>query len=276
MIVRAALAWLAVVLVVSGCATGAEPPFDLTTAMVSDETTGQLFVSAPDAEGSWPVVVMLHGIGGDPHEMDRLATTVAEQGNVVFNMAWDPAGDLMDVVCGYRYAESIAARYGGNPEHVAAVGYSAGAVVALLGATSTEPEVPVSDMQLCSLVDGRVSPPAQSGVVLPAVLVMIAPCMFEYEGQSFRTEPQDGNTDLQITVVSGENDTVCEPWQQRDGVELLRDAGREARLVSVPAADHLALVYNDIVDGQQDIVPDSPAGQRTTQTIVDTIASAHW
>ena len=100
--------------------------------------------------------------------------------------------------------------------------------------------------------------------------------MFEYGGQSFQTEPQGGNTDLQITVISGENDTVCEPWQQRDGVELFRDAGYEARLVSVPAADHPALVYNDMVDGQQDIVPDSPAGQRVTQTIVDTIASAHW
>lgn len=58
--------------------------------------------------------------------------------------------------------------------------------------------------------------------------------MFEYEGQSFQTEPQGGNTDLQITVVSGESDTVCEPWQQRDGVERLRDAGYQARLVSVP------------------------------------------
>ena len=150
------------------------------------------------------------------------------------------------------------------------------AFVALLGATSTEPHVPASGMQLCSLVDGRVSPPAQPGVVLPAVLVMIAPCMFEYEHQSVQTEPQGGNTDLQITVISGENDTVCEPWQQRDGVELLRDAGYQTRLVSVPAADHRTLVYHDTVDGQEDIVADSPAGQRVTQTIVDTIASADW
>ena len=219
---------------------------------------------------------MLHGIGGDPHELDRLAATVAEQGNVVFNIAWDPAGDLTDIDCGYRYSESIAARYGGDPEHVAAVGYSAGATVALLGATSTEPHVPASDMQMCSLVDGRISPPAQPGVILPAVLVMIAPCMFEHEHQSFQTEPQGGNTDLQITVISGEDDTVCEPWQQRDGVELLRDAGYQTRLVSVPAADHLTLVYQDLVDGHQDIVPDSRAGQRVTQTIVDTIASAEW
>ena len=136
MMLRTALPWLVVAIVISSCARGAGSPSGLTTAGVSDETTGQILVTAPDAGGPWPVVVMLHGVGGDPHELDRLATTVAEQGNVVFNMAWNPTGDLSDVDCGYRYAESIAPRYGGDPDHVAAVGYSAGATVALLGATS--------------------------------------------------------------------------------------------------------------------------------------------
>ena len=55
--------------------------------------------------------------------------------------------------------------------------------------------------------------------------MLIAPCLFESEEQSFRVEPSGGNTDLQITIVSAEDDTVCEPWQQQDAVELLQRVG---------------------------------------------------
>jgi hypothetical protein len=80
MILRAALPWLVLAIVVSSCAApGTGPPFDLTTAVVSDETTGQIFVSAPDADGPWPVVVMLHGTGGNPHELDRADSPDADR-----------------------------------------------------------------------------------------------------------------------------------------------------------------------------------------------------
>jgi hypothetical protein len=67
MILRTALPWLLGALIVSSCAApGPGPPFDLTTAVVSDDTTGQIFVSAPDADGPWPFVVMRTGPAAIP------------------------------------------------------------------------------------------------------------------------------------------------------------------------------------------------------------------
>jgi poly(3-hydroxybutyrate) depolymerase len=55
-----------------------------TTAVVSDETTQDILVFAPEAEGSWPVVVALHGVGGTGKDMAEIATRLAREGVVVF------------------------------------------------------------------------------------------------------------------------------------------------------------------------------------------------
>jgi hypothetical protein len=124
-------------------------------------------------------------------------------------------------------------------------------------------------------VDGNLTPPDHPARS-PDVLVLIAPCLFEYQGQSFTVEPSGGNTDLQITIVSADEDTTCEPWQQRDAVELLQRAGYDATLVSVPDADHLSIVYRGGVDGEPVTDPNFTAGQHTTQAILDAIAAAPW
>jgi predicted esterase len=230
---------------------------------------------APDAEGVRPVVYLLHGIGGSRSDMEPLGRTVAEQGYVVFALDWDENRDpYRDVACGYHYGQSIAAEHGGDANRPVAVGYSQGATYALLGATSPEMGAHVDTFDPCSVERGKIVAPI--GQVLPNVLVLIAPCLFEYQGKSVTPDLAGGNTDLRITVVSGENDTVCEPWQQEEAVTFLQKAGYDTRLVSVPSADHHALVYQEMADDRPVPRPDSPAGRRTTRAILDAIEAAGW
>jgi len=112
----------------------------VTSEVVSREATKDMLVFSPDAEGSWPVIVAFHGVGGDPKDMAEIATRLAREGNVVFAPTYgtdiatqegvDQAG--MDAECGYRLARSIAADYGGDlTQPVTFVGWSLGASAAL-------------------------------------------------------------------------------------------------------------------------------------------------
>jgi poly(3-hydroxybutyrate) depolymerase len=107
-------------LVGAGCGGGrAQPPFDVVSTVASHETTGQITVLEPQADGPWPVVYMLHGIGGNRQEMEQLGRTVAEQGNVVFTLDWDARQGmdavLFDLACSYNYGQSVAPDHGGDP-----------------------------------------------------------------------------------------------------------------------------------------------------------------
>jgi poly(3-hydroxybutyrate) depolymerase len=53
------------VLVAAACGDGdsGDGGLDVTSDTVSHATTQDILVFAPDAEGSWPVVVVMHGVG---------------------------------------------------------------------------------------------------------------------------------------------------------------------------------------------------------------------
>ena len=63
-------------LLLSSCSdSGSEDGgFQVTSEVVSHEATKDMLVFAPDAEGSWPVIVAFHGIGGTPEDMAEIAT----------------------------------------------------------------------------------------------------------------------------------------------------------------------------------------------------------
>jgi poly(3-hydroxybutyrate) depolymerase len=84
--------------------------FRVTSEVVSQGTTKDMLVFAPDAEGRrWPVVVAFHGVGGNPDDMAEIATRLAREGAVVFAPSYgtdittqegvDQAG--VDAECGY-------------------------------------------------------------------------------------------------------------------------------------------------------------------------------
>ena len=66
------------------CGGGGGKGLAVTSGIVSDSTTSNLRVVAPDGEGHWPVVVALHGFGGTGQDMVELATRLAQAGVVVF------------------------------------------------------------------------------------------------------------------------------------------------------------------------------------------------
>jgi acetyl esterase/lipase len=114
------IAFLAMVVLAAGCGAGvdAEPPFEVSSAVISHETTQDISVWAPEADGSWPVVYALHGIGGSRQDLAETAMALARQGVVVFAADYrsaTPEHWEQDAECGYRYALSIAEEYGGGP-----------------------------------------------------------------------------------------------------------------------------------------------------------------
>jgi dienelactone hydrolase len=95
----------------------------------------------PLEQGSWPVVIFLHGFMAkkEGHEKESLA--IAEAGAVVFTPNWPTwISDLAEkedgkgyremhevIACAIRFARQNAKAYGGDPSHVTLVGFSMGA-----------------------------------------------------------------------------------------------------------------------------------------------------
>jgi len=137
----------------------AAPPFSVevtsdvayTLSLQPDVPGQRLDVYAPAAPGSWPVVVFVHGYHACKEGHEKLSRAIAQQGAVVYTIEWrirlpvvavneDGKGfrEMHETVaCAIRFARATAAQYGGNPDRVTLVGFSAGAWIggylALLG-----------------------------------------------------------------------------------------------------------------------------------------------
>jgi hypothetical protein len=139
-----------------GCGTGSdanelEVHRDLD---VSGVTVTDVF-APPDGE-DLPVVVILHGTGGDREVMEPLARAVAEEGAVVYVPSWpviDPSAEIPAdgepfrlqaeaVVCALRFARRTAAEFGGDPDELTLLGHSGGATAGARVALVDEPPWP--------------------------------------------------------------------------------------------------------------------------------------
>jgi acetyl esterase/lipase len=111
---------------------------------------GILDVYAPAAEGTWPVVVMLHGTPSDVSKefLAEHAIRVARLGFVVFDAAWghqrgafadlDPlayaTATTSQAACAIAFARARAADYGGDPSALIVFGHSGGAAMGSVAA----------------------------------------------------------------------------------------------------------------------------------------------
>lgn len=95
-----------------------------------------LDVYYPDAEGPWPVAVVLHGGEDHKNTMSSFARATAEQGVVVFVPEWRsfPAqleehrlAAIEDTACAVRFARDRAGDYDGDGERIVMAGWSLGA-----------------------------------------------------------------------------------------------------------------------------------------------------
>jgi acetyl esterase/lipase len=142
--IRAAAALLCGVVLATACGEG-DSDYEVTSEVVSHQTTQDILVFEPQAEGPWPVVFALHGHDGSGEDMTEIARRLAREGLVVFAPTY--RSDLttneglletaVDVECAYRFARSIASEHGGDlNQPVAFVGWSMGATLALQGERS--------------------------------------------------------------------------------------------------------------------------------------------
>lgn len=159
------------------CGGGGDDVLTVTSQVVSDPTTPDLRVLAPDGEGPWPVVVALHGFGGTGQDMVELGTRLAKAGVVVFVPTYNtdlstPEGLTRasdDIVCAYQVARRIAPEHGGDlTQPVTVVGWSLGADFAVLGVLG-----PPTDSST-----GR----CPGELPRPDVAVALAGCYYEFEG----------------------------------------------------------------------------------------------
>ncbi len=237
-------------------------PFAVTTTIVSHETTRDISVWAPDADGSWPIVYALHGTGGKGQDFAVTATELASHGNVVFAPDWNSE---RTAECSYRYSLSIAEEYGGDPtQPITYIGHSLGAGSILVGGLDEAAYGPGGTYDECF-----------EGGARPSLLVPISGCHYEYKGEQFGFEPvAQSDQEVEIVLVVGTEDTVCEPWQSQDATDALLSAGYDVRLVEVEGGNHFAMIFHDFVDGEWLILPDDPAGTEVVQTILDAIEAA--
>jgi dienelactone hydrolase len=242
----------------------------VTSEVVSHEATKDMLVVAPDAEGRWPVIVAFHGIGGTGQDMAEIATRLAREGSVVFAPTYgtdittqegiDRAA--VDAECGYRFARSIAAEYGGDLDQpVTFVGWSLGASTAL-GIGLTEEIDPTGEFVSCF-----------GHVPRPDIIVAISGCHYEGGQLDFVDTEAWGNKEADIVLLAGEKDTNCPPWETEDAAAEMRSAGYEVNLSMLDGADHFAPVFHDLQDGQFVVVANDPAGERTVEVILDAIAA---
>jgi dienelactone hydrolase len=245
--------------------------FQVTSEVVSHGTTQDMLVFAPDAKGPWPVIVAFHGIGGTGEDMAEIATRLAREGTVVFAPTYRTdittqeglEQAAVDVECGYRFARSIAAEYGGDLDQpVTFVGWSLGATAALaLGLT--EEIDPTGKHVSCF-----------SEVPRPDIIVAMSGCHYEYEGRQLDFDTSGwGNKEADLVLIAGEKDEECAAWQSQDAATELRSAGYDVDLLILDGANHYAPVFHDLRDGQFVVVADDPAGERTVEVILDVIAA---
>jgi hypothetical protein len=256
---------LVVVLLVASCGSS-ESSYEVTTTMVSDDTTQDTWVYAPDADGSWPVVFAVPGSGGKAKDLEVLATELASHGVVVFATEWRTASSNVsnfeqDVECGYRFSRTIADEYGGDlTQPVTFVGHSLGATAVLYHGHGAE-YGPDGWYDECFEVIPR-----------PDVVVAIAGCHKKFNYPVAVKEW--GNPDAEVVLVSGSEDTDCTTTESEHAEVVLLSEGYDVTRVEIKGANHGEFIFRDVDNSGEPLPTDHPTSQETVTIIVDAIENA--
>ena len=252
--------------------SGGEASYDVTRELVSHETTQEILVFAPDAEGSWPTVIALHGLDGSAEDVAETSRRLAERGFVVFAPTYrtDMSSEQgamnasRDLICAGWYADSIAEDHGGDPESpLTLLGWSLGAGYVLEGALIEDLD-PAGDLLPCSVASLETD-----------VVVAVAGCHYGFGDAEFDFDVSGwSNHDTTVVLAVGEDDVHCEPWQSEDASEELRSHGYDVDYVVFEDADHFSPFYLDFVDGGLVLDPDHPAGDQLVDIVADAVEAA--
>ena len=120
----------------------------------------------------------------------------------------------VDAECGYLFARSIAAEYGGDLDQpVTFVGWSLGASAALAVGLTEEID-PTGEFVSCF-----------DQVPRPDNIVAISGCHYEGGQLDLVDTEAWGNKEADIFLLAGEKDTNCPAWETEDAAAEMRSAG---------------------------------------------------
>lgn len=203
-----------------------------------------LEVHAPTRPGPWPVIVLLRGLPESGY--GPFATEIAQNGAVVYNVAWWPQRTLPSpqtvaqasrtAACAVRYARTTAEQHHGDSNRVVLVGHdeggAVGALVALAG-QDFEPDV-------CD---------AAAGVVVPDGFVGLAGG-YDHARAGFATNMErrppegfpaeldpyqrtGGNPDVPMHLIHAGNDPIMTADAVNEFADLLQAGGHEVELTTI-------------------------------------------
>ena len=277
-LIRVAAALAAATLVAPACGqgSGAKPPYTVTSAVVSHPTTQEIRVYAPEAKGSWPVVLALHGVGGSGQDMGELGTRLARQGTVVFAPTYRT--DLStedgfvqaarDDECAYRYASQHRrpARRGSDP---------AGDVRRLVPGRvvrrcrrshrADRPHRPVPELL-------RRGPSGRCDRRHLRLLLRVPGEQGHDAGLRHLAVGEQGRRHIPRSPAT--RTPRVRPGSRSKRQRCCASAGYRVHLTHLPGATHYAPVFHDLRNGQWVVVADDPAGERTVSVILDAIAAS--
>lgn len=287
---------LVLLLVLSACADPAgsppatDPPGTSTTtsssvAVIADEAFTLharvpftdllvLDVLEPRRVESGTVVVLIHGggwVGGERADIAGLAEELARNGVLVYNAAYRTMAlggtyptTYEDIVCAVEFAGATADDYGGDPDRIVLVGYSAGAHLAAVVALAADEFSPACrDGGAPTLADGFV------GIAGPYDSDQFSPLLIPFFGGT-RTDRADawaaGNPysyldrrpNLPIHLMHGTADRTVPVAFTQDFAEALEGAGREVAETIIAGAGHREMIETyapEVVAAITDLLP---------------------
>jgi len=255
----------------SACGGNDDNSMTVTTEVISDPTTQSIQVLAPETKGSWPVVLMLHGLNGKGEDMVELGSRIARAGALVYAPSYNtdlstPEGFARtseDLVCAYQLALRTAADHGGDvTKPLTIVGWSLGADLAMLGALgSGENE----------------STRCPGDLTRPRVVIGLSGCYYEFDSNPvtwFDDLNGWGNKTARVYMTNGDRDTVCPAWQTDKLTTSLRGAGYQVEVVPLKNANHFAPVFHDLQGEDWRVISKNPPGDAVVATILDAMTTA--
>ena len=199
----------------------------------------------PSEEGSWPVVIVAHGMDQSRFKLMRLAKAIASEGAVVYNIdvaySFPFITGVERIACAVRFARATAVDYGGDPSQIILVGYSAGAVTgAVVGLAGDDFE------EGCAVTDASALPDAMVLFEGPYDYTVKATCVDHTVLEDTDPEVWEAvnpyshigrNPDLQVRLLHGDdNDTACYdilPQASIDFHQALAEAGYDLSLIHI-------------------------------------------
>jgi len=198
-----------------------------------------LDVLAPPDEADLPTIVLIGGDGtfDQRRYLDVLAGEVARRGAVVFLSSYRSAttvngltDSLHDVRCSVRYARSVTAEHGGDPQTVVLVGHSYGSNLALQTAVTLDAET-----------DGCLA----TGDGVPEAVVGLS----EFHVASMADVPSPPPP---VLLGGGSDDPLSETGPKTE--EQLREAGFEAEYREFSDTGHEELIDPRLTPGVLDLI----------------------